>query len=72
MVPVELVFEAGEQPSNRGLPMLASIFVTLLIILALAATFISETGRGLITRRPYNNRYNDASAAREEQSMLSE
>ncbi len=52
--------------------MLASMLVTLLIILALAGSFASEKGRGLITRRPYNNRYNDASSARDEQTMLSE
>jgi hypothetical protein len=52
--------------------MLASIFVTLFILIALAGAFGSEAGRGMITRRPYNNRYNDASSARDEQSRFSE
>jgi hypothetical protein len=61
-----MVFEAGEQTSTRGSPMLASIFVILLILAGLAGAFASEKGRGLITRRPYNNQYNDASAARDD------
>jgi hypothetical protein len=49
--------------------MLASIFITLLILAALAGAFASEKGRGLITRRPYNNQYNDASAARDDRDF---
>jgi hypothetical protein len=45
--------------------MITALLVTLLIVTALAAG--QRTGRdGLIERRPYNNRYNDASGAREE------
>jgi hypothetical protein len=45
--------------------MLTAIFVTLFITAALAIGL--RTGRdGLIGRRPYSNRYNDASGAREE------
>jgi hypothetical protein len=49
--------------------MLASIFVTLLILLALAGALASEKGRGLITRRPYNNQYNDATGARDDRNL---
>jgi hypothetical protein len=45
--------------------MLAAIIVTLIIAGALG--YASGTGGGqLISRRPYNNRYNDASGARED------
>jgi hypothetical protein len=46
--------------------MLASIFVTLTIVAALGFGLRSERGGELISRRPYNNRYNDASGARED------
>jgi hypothetical protein len=49
--------------------MFASIFVTAFILIALAGAFASDTGRGLITRRPYNNRYSDATAAREDRDL---
>ena len=45
--------------------MLAAILITLFIVAALG--YASRTGKGgLITRHSYNNRYNDASAARED------
>jgi hypothetical protein len=45
--------------------MFTAIFVTVLIAAALAIG--QRTGRdGLIGRRPYSNRYNDAAGAREE------
>lgn len=45
--------------------MLTAIFVTAVIVLALGAA--QRTGRDqLILRRPYNNRYNDASGARQD------
>jgi hypothetical protein len=53
-------------------PMLASIFVTLLILAVLATAFGPGAGRGLITRRPYNNRHSDATSARDEKSSLSD
>jgi hypothetical protein len=46
--------------------MLASIFVTLLILAALAAAFSRAADRSLINRRPYNNRYSDAAGARDD------
>ncbi len=46
--------------------MLLAILVTLLLTLGLAAAFRRDGQSGLIARRPYNNRYNDASAARED------
>jgi hypothetical protein len=45
--------------------MLTAIIVTSVIIGALG--YALRAGRdGLISRRPYNNRYNDAAAARED------
>jgi hypothetical protein len=43
----------------------ASIIVTLIITAALGFALRRDPG-GLIIRRPYNNRYNDASGARDE------
>jgi hypothetical protein len=45
--------------------MLIAIIVTILIAGALGYGMRSSRD-GLISRRPYNNRYNDASAARED------
>ena len=46
--------------------MLASIFVTITIIAALGHGLRSERGDGeLISRRPYNDRHDDASGARD-------
>lgn len=45
--------------------MLTALTVTITIIAALA--YAMRSGRGAtITPRPYNNRYNDAAAARED------
>lgn len=52
--------------------MLVSIFVTLLILAVLATAFGPGAGRGLITRRPYNNRHSDATSARDEKSSFSD
>jgi hypothetical protein len=46
--------------------MLSSIVVTIVIIAALAYALRSERTGELIVRRPYNNRYNDAAGARED------
>jgi hypothetical protein len=46
--------------------MLSSIFVTLVIVAGIGYALRSERGGELISRRPYNNRYNDASGARED------
>ncbi len=46
--------------------MLTAIIVTLLVVAALARGLRSERSGGLILRHPYNNRYSDASGAREE------
>jgi len=45
--------------------MLTSIFVTLLIPFALALALRSPKDADLIARRPYENRYSDATAARQ-------
>ena len=46
--------------------MLSSIVVTLIIACALAYGLRSGRHGENIVRRPYNNRYNDASGARED------
>jgi hypothetical protein len=46
--------------------MIASIFVTLTVVAGLGYALRSERGEQLISRRPYNNRYSDASGARED------
>jgi hypothetical protein len=46
--------------------MFASIIVTLIIIAALGFGLRRGRSGGLIARRPYNNRYNDATGARDE------
>jgi hypothetical protein len=46
--------------------MLAAILITLVIIVALGYSFQSEKTGGLIAHHRYNNRYNDASGARED------
>ena len=46
--------------------MLTAIIVTLVIAAALLYALRSGQDGTLIVRRPYNNRYNDASGARED------
>jgi hypothetical protein len=46
--------------------MLTAIIVTVVIVAALGYALGPEGRAGLIARRPYNNRYNDASGARED------
>jgi hypothetical protein len=46
--------------------MLSAIFVTLTVIAGLGFGLRSENSSELIVRRPYNNRYNDASGARDD------
>jgi hypothetical protein len=46
--------------------MLSSIIVTLAIVTWLGFSLRAGRNSGLIVRRPYNNRYNDASGARED------
>ncbi len=46
--------------------MLTAIIVTIVILAALAAALRSGRSDGLIVDRPYNNRYNDASGARDD------
>ena len=46
--------------------MLTAIIVTLVIAAALLYALRSGQHGTLIVRRPYNNRYNDASGARED------
>ncbi|HEY2180468.1 MAG TPA: hypothetical protein VGH09_02225 [Solirubrobacteraceae bacterium] len=44
--------------------MLTAVFITLIVVSALGYALRSGRGEGALLRRPYNNRYNDASAAR--------
>jgi hypothetical protein len=58
--------ERARPATNDGeMPMLTAIIVTLIIVGALGYA-LRAGGGGLISRRPYNNRYNDASGARED------
>ncbi len=43
-----------------------SILITLLVVAVLGYALRSGRSGDLIVRRPYNNRYNDASGARED------
>jgi hypothetical protein len=45
--------------------MLSSIIVTSVIVVTLGYALRSGRTGGMIVHRPYNNRYNDASGARE-------
>jgi len=46
--------------------MLIAIVISLLIVSAFAYGLRSQPGGEMILRHPYNNRYSDASAARED------
>lgn len=46
--------------------MLSSIVVTAVIVICLGVAVRPPKEDALVKRRPYNNRYNDASAARDE------
>jgi hypothetical protein len=46
--------------------MLLAIIITLIIVVALGASLQTDRKGRLISRTPYNNRYNDASGARED------
>jgi hypothetical protein len=46
--------------------MFAAIVITLLILAALGYTLRPDDSDSPIVHRPYNNRYNDASGARED------
>jgi hypothetical protein len=47
-------------------PMLAAILITLLIGVALGGALRAGRGDGLIANHTYNNRYSDATAARDD------
>ncbi len=46
--------------------MLTAILVTFILVGSLGYALRSGRGGGLIARRPYSNRYNDAAGARED------
>ncbi len=46
--------------------MISAIFITIIVVAALGQAVGSERRGGLIARHAYNNRYNDASGARED------
>ncbi len=50
--------------------MLTALFITLLIVAALAYGLRAEREGEMIPRHPYNNRYNDAPGAREDHPEL--
>ncbi len=49
--------------------MIASIVVTAVIVGAGACALVQGKRPGLIARRPYNNPYSDATAARDERNL---
>ncbi len=46
--------------------MALAVLITVVLTFGLGAALRREGSGGLIARRPYNNRYNDASGARED------
>jgi hypothetical protein len=46
--------------------MLTAILITLFVVAGLGYALRSASSEGSILRRPYNNRYNDATGARED------
>jgi len=51
--------------------MTPSIVITLTLLAAAASTLLGRDRRyELITPRPYNNRYSDATAARDERALM--
>src|SRR6185437_6166298 len=58
--------ESGVTPPTEGHQMLTATLITLLIVATLGYALRSSRGGGALLRRPYNNRYNDASGARED------
>ena len=46
--------------------MFSAIFITAVVVGSLGYALSSGNDGGLINRRPYNNRYSDASGARED------
>jgi hypothetical protein len=64
---LEYLLSGGELLRQRqGNEMFLAIIITFALITGLAHAFSGGTRGGAITRRPYNNRYNDASGARED------
>jgi hypothetical protein len=58
----------GSADDDRTTPMLSGIIVTLIITGALGYALRGRDGRTIV-RRPYSNRYNAASGAREESAL---
>jgi len=46
--------------------MLTPLLIFTIVMLALAGAVATQRRDGLISRRPYNNRYNDATGARDD------
>jgi hypothetical protein len=62
--------ERHNPATTEGDPaMLTAIIVSLIITVGLAYAIGSGRDGGMIARRPYNNRYNDASGAREDHDL---
>lgn len=56
----------GVIDNHRKASMLASIFVPIVLALSLGIALRWPRDEQLINRRPYNNRYSDATAARDD------
>ncbi len=53
-------------PPKRGNPILTAVIITLILVGSLGFALGSGRSGPLIARRPYNNRYSDATGARED------
>jgi hypothetical protein len=51
--------------------MISSLIVVGVILGGASSALFRGSNHGLINHRPYNNRYSDATGARDERSMLS-
>jgi hypothetical protein len=62
----------GATDNDEDNEMLTGIFITIIITTGLAYALRGGHRGGAITRRPYNNRYNPASGAREDAVLEAE
>ena len=58
--------EGGSLDSGQEIALLASIFIALLLTCGLGSAMRAGRTGNSIPRRPYNNRYNDATGARQD------
>jgi hypothetical protein len=56
----------GPPHRNKGEHMLTAVIITFILVASLGYALRSGRSGSLIARRPYNNRYSDASGSRED------